>query len=43
MENVQLGKVFTTASCRKCALTNYLTCLPFDYLKFSQKFLFDTR
>jgi hypothetical protein len=42
LENVQLAKVFTTASCRKCTLTNYLTCLPFDCLKFSQKFLFDT-
>jgi hypothetical protein len=43
LENVQLGKVFTTASCRKWTLTNYLTCLPFYCLKFSQKILFDTR
>ncbi len=43
LENVQLGKVFTTARCRKYTLTNYLTCLPFDCLKISQKFLFDTR
>jgi len=43
LENVQLAKVFTTASYRKCTLTNYLTCLPFHCLKFSQKFLFDTR
>jgi hypothetical protein len=43
LENVQLAKVFTTASCRKCTLTNYLTCLPLDCLKFSQNVLFDTR
>jgi hypothetical protein len=43
MENVQLGRVFTMASCRKCTLTNYLNFLPFDCIKFSQKFLFDTR
>ncbi len=38
LANVQLAKVFTPASCRKCTLTNYLTCRPFHYPKFTQKF-----
>jgi hypothetical protein len=38
LENVQLAKVFTPASCRKCTLTNYLTYRSFDCIKFSQKF-----
>jgi hypothetical protein len=43
LENVQPAKVFTPVSCRICTLTNYLTCWPFDCLKFSQKILWDTR